>query len=205
VSNSPSIYLQVTNWLKSKLFSGNSEVSSSSRRVLSLTQEERDRLIEEFGNLQKQNMVLQQSLREQQTQATAYTEDLFLELLEVIDALEDLLNYLNNNPEPNPEIFHRLPRSVGAVHRKFLSVIGKRQVVPIELQGNQPDFNFCRVVDREVRNDLEEQTITKIVRQGFTMGEKVLRPTEIITSYKQEPEITTQEPEHSDNEGMEFQ
>ncbi|WP_427158417.1 nucleotide exchange factor GrpE [Aliinostoc sp. HNIBRCY26] len=189
MSNQPSIYFQLTNWLKTKLLGENPEISSSSPDVISLsknryllTQEQRDLLIQEFSNLQKQNIVLQQSLREQQTKATANSEDLFLELLEVTDALESLLNYLENNPEPSPEIFHRLPRSVGAVHRKFLSVLSKRQVVPIELQTNQPDFNLCRVVDREIRNDVEEQTITKIVRQGFIMGEKVLRPTEIITS-----------------------
>lgn len=49
---------------------------------------------------------------------------------------------------------------MGAVHRKFLSVLAKRQVLPIELQGTQPDFNLCRVVDREVRADLPEQTIS---------------------------------------------
>ncbi len=183
------MYLKVTNWLKSKLLGVNPEVSSSAQDVLSLsknhyilTSEQREKLIEEFSNLQKQNTLLQQTLREQQTQAAANREDLFLELLEVTDALEALLNYLENNPEPNPEIFQRLPKSVGIVYRKFLSVLSKRQVVPIELSGNQPDFNLCRVVDREVRNDVEEQTITKIVRPGFMIGEKVLRPTEVITS-----------------------
>ncbi|WP_231866921.1 nucleotide exchange factor GrpE [Anabaena sp. 4-3] len=189
MSDSPSMYLKVTNWLKSKLLGVNPEVSSSAQDVLSssqnryiLTSEQREKLIAEFSNLQKQNTLLQQTLREQQTQAAANREDLFLELLEVTDALEALLNYLENNPEPNPEIFQRLPKSVGIVYRKFLSVLSKRQVVPIELSGNQPDFNLCRVVDREVRNDVEEQTITKIVRPGFMIGEKVLRPTEVITS-----------------------
>ncbi len=147
-----------------------------------LNQEKRELLIQEFGDLQKQNVLLQQSLRELQTQTAANTEDLFLELLEVADALENLLEYLEKNPEPNPEFLQRLPKSVGAVRRKFLSVLGKRQVFPIELQDNQLDFNLCRVVDREVRTDLPDQTIAKIVRQGFRLGDKILRPTEVITS-----------------------
>ncbi|MBD2251432.1 nucleotide exchange factor GrpE [Nostoc parmelioides] len=189
MSDSPSIYLQVTNWLKSTFLGIKPEIPTSSPDVATfienrylLTQAQRDWLIQEFSSLQKQNTSLQQSLREQQTQTTANTEDLFLELLEVTDALEALLNYLENNPDPSPEFFQRLPKSVGAVHRKFLSVLSKRQVLPIELQSDQPDFNFCRVVDREIRDDVEDQTITKIVRQGFLIGEKVLRPTEIITS-----------------------
>jgi molecular chaperone GrpE len=189
VSESPSIYLQLTNWLKSTLFGSQPETPTSSQDVpafiancYQLTQAQRDCLIQEFGSLQKQNIVLQQSLREQQTEATANTEDLLLELLEVTDALEALLKYLENNPDPSPEFIQHLPKSVGAVQRKFLSVLSKRQVKPIELHSDQPDFNYCRVVDREIRNDVEDQTIIQVVRQGFLIGEKVLRPTEIITS-----------------------
>jgi molecular chaperone GrpE len=156
-------------------------VSDSSSNYL-LNQELRDLLVQKLGNLEKQNIELQQSLREQQTQATANSEDLFLELLEVADALEALLDYLENNPEPSPEFIQRLPRTVSVVNRKFLSVLGKRQVLPIELEGNHPDFNLCRVVDREIRNDVEDQTITKVVRRGFRFGEKILRPAEVITS-----------------------
>ncbi len=147
-----------------------------------LSQEERDQLQRELEALYKERVLLQQSLREQQTQAAATTEDLFLELLEVGDALEALLNYLTDNPNLSPEFLQRLPRSLGAVHRKFLSVLGKRQVCPIELEGTQPDFNLCRVVDREVRADLPDQSITKILRRGFRLSEKILRPTEVITS-----------------------
>jgi len=189
VSESPSIYLQFTSWLKSKLLGIKPEIPPSPPDVPTfitnryfLTQEQRDWLIEEFSSLQTQNTLLQESLKEQQTQATANTEDLLLELLEVTDALEALLNYLESNPEPSPEFIQHLPKSVSAVHRKFLTVLSKRQVTPIELQSDQPDFNFCRVVDREIRNDVEDQTIVKVVRQGFLIGEKVLRPTEIITS-----------------------
>ncbi|MCC5660877.1 nucleotide exchange factor GrpE [Nostoc sp. XA010] len=147
-----------------------------------LSKEKRDLTIQKFGNLQKENVLLQQSLREQQSQAAADTEDLFLEVLEIGDALEALLDYLEQNPDPSPEFIQRLPQSVGAVNRKFLSVLKKRQILPIELQSTQPDFNLCRVVDREVRNDMPDQTITKIVRRGFSLGEKTLRPTEVITS-----------------------
>lgn len=147
-----------------------------------LRQEERGRLQRELETLYKERVLLQQSLREQQTQTAAATEDLFLELLEVGDALEALLDYMAENPNPSPEFLQRLPRSLGGVHRKFLSVLGKREVFPIELEGTQLDFNRCRVVDREVRADLPDQSITKILRRGFHLGKKILRPTEVITS-----------------------
>lgn len=153
-----------------------------------INQELRNLLIQKLGNLERENVVLQQSLREQQTKKTAETEDLFLELLEVADALEALLDYLQNNPNPSPEFIERLPRSIAAVNRKFLSVLGKRQLIPIELENTEPDFNLCRVIDREERTDVPDQTITKIVRRGFRWGEKILRPTEVITA-KVEPNL----------------
>jgi molecular chaperone GrpE len=55
----------------------------------------------------------------------------------------------------------------------------RREVKLIEFQGDKPDFDFC-----EIRDDLEEKTITQIVRKGFRFGESTLRPIEVITSKK---------------------
>lgn len=147
-----------------------------------INQEQRDSITEELGKLKKQNIQLQQSLREQQAKSTAESEDLFLELLEVADTLESLLTYLENNSNPTPEFIQRLPRSIGAIYRKLLNVLAKRQVVPIELEESQLDFNLYKVVDREVRTDLADQTITQILRRGFRRSEKILRPAEVIVS-----------------------
>jgi molecular chaperone GrpE len=92
------------------------------------------------------------------------------------------MEYMANNPDPSPQFIQRLPKSVGNVQKKLLNILGKRQVTPIELEGNQPDFEVCKVVDREIKPDLSPQTITKVVRQGFRVNDKVLRPIEVITS-----------------------
>jgi molecular chaperone GrpE len=177
-------HTQVNTWAKKILAILYKEIPVSDLNPTYLiNQKLRDLLIKEISEIKKEKVVLQQLLREQQTQTAAQTEDLFLELLEVADALEALLTYLENNPNPSPEFIERLPRSVAAVNRKFLSVLGKRQLIPIEIEaGAEPDFNLCRVIDREERTDVADQTITKIVRRGFRWGEKILRPTEVITA-----------------------
>ena len=103
--------------------------NSSPTYLISL--ELRDLLVQKLGNLQRENVALQRSLQEQQTKTTAQTQDLFLELLEVADVLEALLDYLENNPRPSREFIARLPKSISVVNRKFLSVLGKRQLLPI--------------------------------------------------------------------------
>ncbi|MBF2017300.1 MAG: nucleotide exchange factor GrpE [Rivularia sp. T60_A2020_040] len=157
-------------------------IQDNSQKNYVINQELRDSIIDKIGILQKENILLQQLLRTEKNQNNATIEDLFLELLEVTDVLETLLNYLENNPEPSPEFLQRLPKSIGAVHRKFLNILEKRQVLPIQVEETQLDFNLCRVVERELCNDIPEKTITKIVRRGFYWGEKILRPAEVIIS-----------------------
>ena len=103
----------------------------------------------------------------------------------MFDTLESLLNFLEDRPEPDERVWKRLPKSLKSVQKKLLIILEKRQVLKIELSDHRPDFTICQVVEREIRPDLAEQTITKIVRQGFTIEDKLLRPMEVITS-KQE-------------------
>jgi molecular chaperone GrpE len=147
-----------------------------------LTEEQRQELLSKLGALMKDKVSLEQNLREEKNQAIADSESLFLELLEVVDSLDFLLDYLADNPELNPKFIQRLPRNLETIQKKLLTVLKKRTVNEIEYGGSKPDFNFCRVIDCEINHDFPEGTITKIVRRGFYFGEKVLRPIEVITS-----------------------
>jgi molecular chaperone GrpE len=98
---------------------------------------------------------------------------------QIFNWFKALCQSLTNHHHPQVKTW---ANKVSAVNRKFLSVLGKRQLVPIELESQEPDFNLCRVVDQEERTDVPDQTITKIVRRGFRWGEKILRPTEVITA-----------------------
>ena len=152
--------------------------------TLKLNKEQRNQLQHELGTLLKDKISLKQSLQQQGEKATSEKEELFLELLEVFDALEFFLNYIEENPDPNPKFIKRLPKSLGTIQKKLLNILERRQVELIEFQDTKPDYSVCQVVDREEREDLEEQTITKIVRQGFRVEDKILRPIEVITSKK---------------------
>ncbi|MDV3001934.1 MAG: Protein GrpE [Chroococcopsis gigantea SAG 12.99] len=152
--------------------------------MLQLDNEQRESLIEKLGNLLKDKTQLQQALTESVITNQAGKEELFIELLEVFDALESLIDYVKDNGEVNSGSLKRLPKSLTAVQKKLLTVLERRGVTVIQLEESQPDFKTCQVVDREIRDDIEDNTITKVVRQGFNIGEKILRPVEVITSQK---------------------
>jgi molecular chaperone GrpE len=130
----------------------------------------------------KQLEELKQALRQQGQKFQAEKEQIFLELLEVFDTLEYPIDYLKNNPEVSPQFIKRLPKSLAAIQEKLSIALARQQVTPIVLEDTTPDFSCCQVVGREDRTDLADQTITKIVRQGFRYGNKILRPVEIITA-----------------------
>lgn len=149
---------------------------------LRLTVAERDTLLREFGALLKERTALQQALREQRSSAEAADEELYLEVLEVLDAMDFMLEYLRGNPAPNPQFLKRLPKSLGAIRQKLLGTLSRRDVQPLELGEGALDFTVCRVVDREPRSDLPDHTVTKVVRPGYLYKGKVLRPIEVITA-----------------------
>lgn len=151
-----------------------------------LNPSQRDQAIAAHSQLLKAQVTLQQALREQKTTMESSQEALFLEMLEVVDALDAILEHVSATEVPNPAVLKRLPRSLGAIRRKLLGVMEKRDVTQVELEEGQPDFAICRVVDKEVRPDLAEQTITRVVRSGYRIGEKVLRPSEVIVSKQTE-------------------
>lgn len=156
--------------------------NNSTPNPLKISPELRKHIIDELGQLLKDRASLQQTLREQKSQEQLEKEQLFLELLEVVDSLDFLLESLNLNAQPSPQFVQRLPKSISSIQKKLLNVLHRRQVTPIEFEGTQPDFNICKVVEREIRTDLEPQTITKVVRQGFQIDKRILRPIEVITS-----------------------
>jgi molecular chaperone GrpE len=138
--------------------------------LLQITAVQQQRAIAQIGSLLKEKVALKQSLAISQEKSTADTEQLLLELLEVFDALESLINYLQDNPELTEKAIARLPKSVTIIRSKLLATLERREVKPIVFTQSQPDINICQVL---------EPTITKIVRQGFCYGEKLLRPIEV--------------------------
>lgn len=147
--------------------------------------EECKEVISELWHLKKESISLKQENREQQQQFRAANEDLYLELLEVLDTADSLLNYITKNPELSPQFAKRLPKAISGIQQKLLDILERRQVHPIKLSSETADFETCRVIDYEIREDLEENTILETVRPGFSAGEKILRPVEVIISKKQ--------------------
>ncbi len=147
-----------------------------------ITQEQKKSLEQKLGELLKQKITLEQNIKNAETANKAKEEDLYLELLGIFDSLDFLLNYLAENQEINPALLKRLPKNLASIQKKLINILDKRQVKKIPFIEGEPDYSYCQVVDQEIRNDLPDKSVTKVVRIGFTVEGKVLRPIQVIVA-----------------------
>ncbi len=144
-----------------------------------ISQAQQQQTIEQIGVLLKERLSLQQALANRVTMNTASSEQLFLELLEIYDALESLHEYLAANRQLTARAIERLPKSIGTIQSKLLGILAKRQVEKIATANLESALDLCQIVDAQIDSAVTAPTITKVVRQGFKIGESLLRPVEV--------------------------
>jgi molecular chaperone GrpE len=147
-----------------------------------ISQDQKETIELKLRDLLKQKITLEQSIKNSESFNRAKEEDLYLELLGIFDSLDFLLNYLSENQEFNPALIKRLPKNLANIQKKLINILEKRLVKLIEIVDGKLDYSCCQVVDQEIRTDLPEKSITKVVRSGFKIGDKVLRPAQVIIS-----------------------
>lgn len=163
---------------------------------LIISQENQQKILSNLKNLLFEEGKLKQQLVINNQENEAKQEKLYQEILDIYDSLEFLINYLDNNSkegEMNVKALKRLPKFVGSIQEKLLTILGRREVKKIEFEGEFPDYEICQVIDREIRNDVPDKSITKIIRQGFKYQQKILRPVEVITAKTEETQIQSAE------------
>lgn len=157
-----------------------------SNRQLLLPEGDRDRLIQSLSWLMRRNGELERQLRQQRDANAGEQETLFLELLEVVDMLGNLSGLLHDAPEPSATVHKRIGRTIGASAAKLKGILEKRAVQAIPEPEAELDFALHKVVERELCPELPDHTPVKVLKQGYMVAGRVLRPTELITSRKSE-------------------
>ena len=158
--------------------------TSSDSLIISKVQQQQT--IDQIGCLLKERLSLQQSLADRAATHTASNEQLFLEILEIFDTLESLIDYLQNNPQLTDKAIERIPKSLNTIQSKLLATLARRQVERVEIT-DPTDLQFCQIVDTQIDAAVTAPIISKVVRQGFTIDERLLRPVEVIV---QKPQVS---------------
>ena len=124
--------------------------------------------------------------REKQ-EAIRYAEAAFAkELLGVVDDLERTLESARHAKDSQ-----KVADGVRIVHEQFLKVLKAHHIVPIEAEGKPFDPSFHEAMLQQPSDEHPPGTVMQELARGYTMHERVLRPTRAIISVGPE---TGQEP-----------
>lgn len=156
------------------------EPVDSGNSIITIAQQQQ--AIAQIGSLLKERLSLQQSLANQSANNTSSNEQLFLELLEIFDTLESLIDYFNSNPQPTERAVNRLPKTLNTIQSKLLATLARQQVQIVEIDDTAPEWHLYQVVDTQIDPTATTQTVSKVVRRGFTIRDRLLRPVEVIVA-----------------------
>lgn len=116
-------------------------------------------------------------LRDKEEHKTLALESVFSELLCVIDSFDAI--------KPDSKIDYE---GVQKIRKLFINVLEKYSLKEVE-NNRTFDANYHQAFSAEERDDLEEHTITEILRKGYMLGEKLIRPALVKVSVRSAGEI----------------
>ncbi len=119
----------------------------------------------EFANYKK---------RTEREQALAYqsaASSIFKRFLEVLD---DLDRALKNRPQGGEG--GAWAEGIDLVYRKFYAILEAEGVKVMDAQGEYFDPNLHEAITQEDSDEFESGQIIQVVKNGYTIGDKVLRP-----------------------------
>ena len=119
--------------------------------------------------------------RDKQDSIQYANERLLKELISIVDNFERAL-------EDSSEDTKSLKDGLEMILKQFNSFLEKEKVEPIKAVGEKFDPEIHEVLSSEESDDHEENTIVSQFTKGYTINNRVLRPSQVIISKKPSPE-----------------
>ena len=144
-------------------------------------QEAKDELGEQkdkFIRLQAETDNFRKRLSREKEEFSQYAnERLFKELIPIFDNFERALE------DPSNEI-KSLKEGLDMILKQFSTFLEKEKVEPIKAIGEKFNPEFHEALTSEESNDHEEDTIISQFVKGYTINNRVLRPSQVIIAKK---------------------
>lgn len=119
----------------------------------------------EFANYKKRTD------RERQQLQNNISGNIIRRYLEILDDLERALQN-----KPTDDEGATWAEGIELVYRKFLTALEAEGVVPMEATNQQFDPNLHEAISQEPNEDFDSGQVIEVVRSGYMIGERVLRP-----------------------------
>jgi molecular chaperone GrpE len=150
---------------------------------------------DKFVRLQAETDNFRKRLSREKEEFSQYAnERLFKELLPIFDNFERALE------DPSNDI-KSLKEGLEMILKQFSSFLEKEKVEPIEAIGKTFDPMIHEVLTSEESSEHEENTIISQFVKGYTINNRVIRPSQVVISKKpslESEEVLTEESEESE-------
>ena len=147
---------------------------------------------DKFVRLQAETDNFRKRLSREKEEFSQYAnERLFKELLPIFDNFERALE------DPSNDI-KSLKEGLAMILKQFSSFLQKEKVVPVEAIGKKFDPMIHEVLTSEESSEHEENTIISQFVKGYTINNRVIRPSQVVISKKpslESEEVLTEESE----------
>ncbi len=144
---------------------------------------EKEFLRKKFIEFQMKIAELTSSLREEKNSSLAKEKDLFLDLLEILDAFDNLDETIKAKEREFDKTAQRLAKNVRGIQKKFTRLLKARHIVPIKFPDNKAAMDLCKIVDTKESADMDNETILSVIKKGYwdKQREIIIRKAEVIT------------------------
>ena len=123
------------------------------------------------------------------------------EALQLIDNLERSKQILENDESlKNSESLKKILEHLAIINKDIISIFAKNKIKPIESLNKKLDPNLHQAM-MEIDDDLKEPgTIVQEIQKGFTIGDRLLRPSLVGVSKKSSNKSDKNEENKENNE-----
>ena len=144
-----------------------------------------------FVRLQAETDNFRKRLSREKDEFSQYAnERLFRELIPIFDNLERALEDPSNDTKS-------LKEGLEMILKQFSAFLEKEKVGPIKAIGEKFDPMVHEALTSEESNEHEENTIISEFVKGYTINNRVLRPSQVVISKKPSPESENESKEES--------
>jgi len=130
------------------------------------------RLQAEFDNYRKRTE------RERQDFVKFALSEFLLELVDISEYFERGLSAAENST------LESFKEGVEMIYKQFMTLLEKRGLTKIEAKEQKFDPFYHEAISRIANNDLEEGVILEEVKPGYKLHDKLLKPSKVIVSYR---------------------
>jgi molecular chaperone GrpE len=147
------------------------------------------RLGADFDNFRKRTIKEKENLEEQAKKA------IISELLPVVDNFERARTQI----KPTNEGEKAIHNSYQGVYKTLVDSLKRLGVSAMRPEGQEFDPNYHEAMLREATNEYPEGTVIEQLMRGYLLGEQVLRHAMVKVAVPQEPVITSEEENTTEN------